>query len=69
MLINQPKLPNIKSSAKLRQHPNHNESVNSYNFMKSQWMDINILTNDRRSFVRDFAKRQIEPSPLHERLQ
>jgi len=57
MLINQPKLPNIKSSAKLQQHPNHNESVNSYNFMKSQWMDINILTNDRRSFVRDFAKR------------
>ena len=60
-MLNQSRLPSIgkQNSA----NPAH--GVNSYNYLKSQWLDIKVQTNDRRQFVRDFAKRQIEPSPVN----
>lgn len=61
MMLNSGQLPSIqKSDNKLQgvgggplvKHP-----VSSYKYLKQQWIDINSQTNDRRKFIRDFAKR------------
>lgn len=64
LLDEQQKLPALSSSrlSHIARRNDDGAPVNSLKYLRSQWADVNILTQDRRQFVRNFAKKQLEPN-------